>query len=229
MQFRKFVWAVALILLATGLTACNIGKAPEPTQDVNAIYTSAAGTMIAQLNDQQTQTAQAIPPTPLSSPTALPSITSAPTFPVSGGTPFTFNTPGAFTPIASPFATLVPGGSGSTARGCNDAAFMSETIPDKTEMKPEQAFKKSWQFMNSGTCTWDEGYVFAFVSGDQMDGKDILIDEKEEFTAPQSSQTFIVPMIAPKAEGEYQGYWQMKNDAGEFFGSRVWVLIIVKK
>ena len=64
MQITKSFGVATVLVLAAALTSCNIGKAPEPTQDVNAIYTSAAGTMVAQLNDQQTQTAQAIPPLP---------------------------------------------------------------------------------------------------------------------------------------------------------------------
>lgn len=230
MQLKKIVWLMAALVIAVSLTSCNIGKAPEPTQDVNAIYTAAAETTIAQFSAQQTQTAQALPPTPLPSPTALPTLTPPPTFPVSGGTPFTFNTPGAFTPIASPFATLGSGGgSSSTANGCNDALFTGvETVPDKTVMKPEQTFSKSWEFKNTGTCTWDDGYVFAFVSGDQMGGSNITILKKEDFVAPGKNQTFIVKMVAPKAPGEYVGYWRMKSDAGAFFGTRVFVDIVVK-
>lgn len=53
MHLTKLIWVGTVLVLAAALTSCNIGKAPEATQDVNAIFTSAAGTMIAQLNDQQ--------------------------------------------------------------------------------------------------------------------------------------------------------------------------------
>ena len=62
MQLKKHPWLTAAILLAVGLASCNAGKVPQPTTDVNAVYTSVASTMIAQLNDQLTQTAQAARP-----------------------------------------------------------------------------------------------------------------------------------------------------------------------
>ncbi len=226
MQLKKIVWPMAALVIAIGLTSCNIGKAPEPTQDVNVIYTAAAETTIAQFNGQQTQTAQALPPTPLPSPTALPTFTLAPTFPVSGVTPFTLNTPGVLTPIPSqaPAGT----GSGSFPVGCNDATFTGETIPDKTEMKPGQAFNKSWNFTNSGTCEWGNGYIFAFKSGDRLQGDNFRFIYEKDFVKPGKGIAFIIAMTAPMKEGEYIGYWQMKNDAGQWFGSLVSVDIVVK-
>ena len=71
MRLKKYLWLATAILLVLGLASCNIDKAPEPTTDANAVYTSVAGTMIAQLNGQLTQTAQAVPSTALASPTEL--------------------------------------------------------------------------------------------------------------------------------------------------------------
>ena len=128
MQITKPLGIVTALVLAALLTSCNIGKAPEPTQDVNAIYTSAAGTMIAQLNDQQTQTAQAAPPTAAASPTPLDTMTPLPTLAnLAGvtpfGTAFVLGTPGG---LLTPLATSAPAGSGSNglAVGCNNAAFV---------------------------------------------------------------------------------------------------------
>ncbi len=55
MRLKKYPWLATAIVLAFGLASCNINKAPEPTTDANAVYTSVAGTMIAQLNDQLTK------------------------------------------------------------------------------------------------------------------------------------------------------------------------------
>lgn len=232
MHFKNLTWMGTALLLATVLVSCNIGKAPEPTADVNAIYTSAAGTLIAQVNDQQTQTAQAVSPTPLVSPTALATFTPLPTFPVGTGsvpfgTPFTLGTPGAgLTPLPSPLpnGTLASG----YAVGCDNATLIGETVPDGTREKGGEVFEKSWDFLNSGTCTWDEGYSFAFKSGDQMQGNDIKIDLEKEFTKPGHTQNFIVQLTPPIRAGEYKGFWQMKNDSGVWFGSLVWVDIIIK-
>ena len=238
MQLKRLFWVVAVLLLTTVLTSCNIGKSPEPTADVNAIFTSAAGTMIAQLNDQQTQTALAVPPTSASSPTPLDTFTPLPTFAQGStvlGTPFLFNTPGTgLTPLA-PLATIAPTtGSGSThfAVGCNDATFIGETVPDGTMVKPVKRFDKAWSLLNTGTCTWDEGYSFDFKSGDQLNGENILITKRNDsssFTAPGHSQAFIVQMWAPGTAGEYKGFWQMKGDDGNWFGSIVSVDVQVHR
>lgn len=230
MQLKKLIWVGSALVLGAALTSCNIGKSPEPTADVNAIFTSAAGTMVAQLNDQETQTALAIPPTPLSSPTALATFTSLPTF-LPGltpfGTPFIFDTPGlAVTPLAPTNGVVVNG----FAVGCNNATFQAETIPDKTVIKPAKQFTKSWEFLNTGTCTWDQGYSFRLKSGEKLQGEDVLIqNDKTTFTAPGHSQTFNIHMWTPGNAGEYIGYWQMKSDHGEWFGSLVSIDIIVHR
>jgi hypothetical protein len=234
MQFKKPFWVMVAVILTLSLSSCNIGKSAAPTQDVNAIYTAAAGTMLAQFGDQMTQTAQAVTPTPADSPTPLATFTSLPTFSIPGTTPFAvgtqfvFNTPsGAGTPLP----TLSTGGTGatpSTAVGCADSAFVSETIPDGTIFPPGKAFTKSWNLQNTGTCTWDDGFSFVFVSGNQMGGKDILITKSSDFTKPGAGQAFNVPMKAPTTPGTYQGNWQMKDDQGHLFGVQVWVKIVVQ-
>lgn len=223
MYSKKLIWVVTALLSAAALTSCNIGSTPAPTQDVNAIFTLAAGTMNAQLNDQATQTAQA------ASPTSAVTFTPLPTFPVVPlGTPFSTAIPG---PGITALPTTSTGGStqGSTAVGCNNASYLSETKPnDGTQVSPGATFKKGWSLQNTGTCTWNSGYSFAFVSGEQMGGNAIVLSKSSDFTAPGHSNTFIVNLQAPTAAGEYKGFWQMKNAQGTAFGLRVWVDIVVK-
>ncbi len=230
MQLKKPAWAAMVLVMAASLASCNIGVPAPPSQDVSAIYTTAAGTMIAQLNVQQTQTAQAVPPTPLASPTALATFTPLPTFPLGPGitpfgTPLVLNTPlGGLTPLAS-----LPPGAISFPVGCNDATLVGETIPDGTKMEPGKEFEKAWSFVNTGTCAWDEGYAFAFKSGDQLQGVDFRFVFEKDFVKPGKGIAFIIGMTAPGHQKEYKGYWQMKNDSGQWFGSLVWVDIVVKK
>ncbi len=225
---KKPLGALATLLLATALTACNLARASGPTPDVNALYTDAASTLIAQFNDQQTQTAAAASPTPAVSPTPLATFAPLPTLPL-GLTPFgtfTFTTPGAG---LTPLPTL-PQGTGvySYPVGCNDAQYIGETKPlDGAQMDPLQLFKKGWSMQNVGTCTWDEGYSFSFKSGDQMQGEDQKIINTDQFTQPGHSQAFVVHFQAPKAPGTYKGFWQMKDDKGAWFGSLVYVEIVV--
>jgi hypothetical protein len=227
MQHMKSIWLATVLLVGAALTSCGTANAPEPTQDVNALYTSAAGTTVAQLTDQQTQTAQAIPPTSVASPTALDTFTPPPTFPVTPlGTPLIINTPGG---AVLPTTSTRGGTPGSTTVGCNDATFISETISDGTQFTAGENFSKGWTFKNTGTCTWINSFSFAFMSGDQMGGKDRVISRSVDFVLPGNSRTFIVELEAPRAAGHYKGYWQMKDPQGIAFGSRVWVDIVVKK
>jgi hypothetical protein len=227
MEFKK-VWTLAAILLVLVATSCNIGKAPEPTPDVNAIYTSAAGTMVADLNSQLTQTAQAMPPPATNTPPS--SATPLVTFAVATGS-VPFGTPG--TPILATLALSTPRPTSGTVtfggqNGCNAAVFIGETKPlDGTLMDQGKVFTKGWSMFNSGTCAWDEGYSWAFKSGDRMQGEDIHITQVNDFTKPQHSQAFVVQFQVPNKPGEYKGFWQMKDDAGNWFGDMPWVDIVV--
>lgn len=233
MRVNQLVWACAAVLAAAALTSCNLGKAPEPTPDVNAIYTSAAQTMVAGLSAQQTQTAAAVPPTPVASPTLAASFTPLATFPIGTGvipfgTPFALGTPFTLSTPGTPLATL-PSGTGvySMPVGCADATYIGETAPyDKTVLTPGERFTKGWSFQNTGTCNWDGGFAFAFKSGDQMQGENVLITDADT-TQPGHSQAFVIHMQAPRASGEYKGFWQMKSDSGQWFGSLVFVDIII--
>jgi len=221
MRIKKTAWAVVILFLSSALASCNMGATPAPTTDVNAIFTFAAGTMNAQLDAQGTQTAQAASPTPAVTDTPLPTI---PVIPL--GTPFFTSIPG-----SAPLPTASTGGNtlGSTAVGCDNATYLSETKPDDgTQITAGDTFTKGWSLQNTGTCSWKTGYTFAYDSGDQMGGKDIVISKESDFTDPGHSQSFIIKLQAPATAGEYKGYWRMKNAQGTPFGSRVWVDIVVK-
>ncbi len=230
MQVMKPIRFAILLLLAGTLTACGAGKTPEPAQDANAIYTSVAGTMIANLNGQQTQTAQAIPPSPQPSPRPLDTFTPEPTLSIlPSPTPQALlSTPGGALP---PTISAVNGTPGSTAAGCIDSTFVSESEPaDWTQFSKGQNFTKSWTFQNTGTCTWNNTISFAFQSGDRMGAKDVplTISKTTGFVLVGQTKTFNVNFQAPRASGRYIGYWQMRDTTGGSFGSRVWIQIIVK-
>lgn len=246
----NFPHRTLLILLTATLTlaACNVGSTPAPTIDANAISTAALGTAMAQISAQQTMTALAAPsatslPTnaPVSLATvALPTTSGAlPTTNAGGALPtVSFNTTPNITPLAgftsvvgSPIAPTSAGGIGNTAAGCNDGAFVSETLPDKSVVGAGKNFTKAWEIKNTGTCAWDEGYVFEFqanLSDSEIDGYNIVIDKSDEFTKPNHSQSFIVKLTAPTTAGEYKGYWKLKADDGTYFGPLVYFDIVVK-
>src|SRR4051812_11880687 len=46
----------------------------------------------------------------------------------------------------------------SSAAGSDGASFVSETVPDGTQMTAGQTYSKSWTLRNSGTTTWNSNY-----------------------------------------------------------------------
>ncbi len=232
MKFVKTIWLI--LLSAIVLSACGAGATAEPTQDLGAIQTQAIQTVVAQFNQQLTQTAAAVSPTVPASLTPLATATlgTQPTFaPVGGststattpgvGTPFAFNTPASgFTPIASPVQT-------QSGPVCNDSAFVEDvTIPDGTEIHPGFNFTKSWLIKNTGTCMWDEGYVLVYQGG-VFDGYDVPLKDPHDFVKPGDTHKFELNLTAPLKEGEAQDCWKMKADNGEYFGTYLCVKVMV--
>jgi len=228
MRFGKYSGLVLLLTLATLLSACNLGQEPEPTLDAGAIATSAVETVMANAAAQQTQTALAVPPAtqpPVA--TLAPTITPVPTFGIPGTAQAGATAPTTIAGLPSPTSALLPQ---PTQAGpvCNDSVFISETVPDGTVFKPGEDFDKSWTIQNTGTCTWDEGYALIYLGG-TLDGYDIKIDKKEEFTPPGSTQVFKVRLTASLEPREYSECWRMQDDRGYFFGTFVCVTIVVQK
>lgn len=241
MFVRKFPRQVLVSMLTAALflASCGGGATPAPTVDPNAISTAAVETVMAQLSIQFTQTALAAP-SPTSAPTDTP--VSLPTFalPTAGASPTTgagvlptvsFNT----TPLpgVTQLATVAPpvGATAPLGDACNNSIYIADiTIPDGTVLKPGEDFKKIWQFRNTGSCTWDEGYALVFIGGDTaIDPVNYEIKDKKDFIGPGEDAEFDIPLTAPLTVGSYQGTWRMRNDQGVFFGTLLTVVFEVKK
>ena len=234
-RLRKSLW-LAISILAVGLTSCNMGKTPEPTTDVSGVYTSVASTMISQLNGQLTQTAQAVPPTALTSPTALntliPLPTLALTLPSTNAIGSTSTTPlVVFTPVSGTPLAGVAAGSSSTAVGCADSIFVQDmTIPDGTVEAPGIVFQKVWRMKNTGTCAWDGGFKFASAYEDKFGTKSSTITLTSASSVPPGgSKDFGITLTAPSAPNTYTGCWKMQTDQGYWFGQAACVTIKVSK
>lgn len=236
MQLKKHLWLITTIVLALGLASCNINKAPEPTTDANAVYTSVASTMIAQLNDQLTQTAQAVPATALASPTELSTLAPLPTISVESTlTPSNTNAIGSVTPLvvltpvgSTPVA--VPTTSSSTAVGCADLIFFEDmTIPDGTVEKAGTVFQKTWRMRNTGTCAWSGGFKFAFAYGTKLGTGPLTITLTTDSVPAGGSKDFGITLTAPSVPNTYTGCWKMQTDQGYWFGQVACVTIKVSK
>jgi hypothetical protein len=81
--------------------------------------------------------------------------------------------------------------------------------------------------MNSGTCTWDDGYVLTYLGG-TLGGKSIPINSRDDFVSPGEQQDFSIGLNASCTPKRYEECWRMKDDGGFFFGSYLCVVIEVQ-
>jgi Ig-like domain from next to BRCA1 gene len=181
--------------------------------------TLAAETMAAQQQFQLNTKSEAQLP---DHPDALPTYEYAPTStPAATGTPV---------PMLTPFQSNPQAG---LAEKClNAAVFIQDvTVPDNEIMKKGQRFVKTWQFKNSGSCTWTPDYSIVFVWGDQMEGETPKPIGKT--IPPGQTVEISTELRAPSEPGEYQGSWSFLDSNGQQFGTGsqakqfFWVAIII--
>jgi len=240
MFIRKFSRHTFLTLLsgALVLTACNIGAAPAPTIDVNAMNTAVVGTTVAQLSIQFTQTALAVPSTPLPTDTqaSLPTFETLPSVtPDANGLP-TFSLDASPTPLAGftqivP-ATIPPAGTAPLGDSCSNSAFEGDiTIPDGTVLDPGVNFQKIWKIRNTGTCLWDDGFTLVYIGGskDDLDPYNFQFKKSSDFVAAGEAINIPINLTTPCAPGKYEGHWRMRNDKGYYFGTILSVYVEVKQ
>jgi len=166
MMQKKILFKILVVVavFTLGLTSCNLMGyiQKNDADDFTQIETMAAATISARLTQaafdelamQLTQQA----PT-LSLPTSQ--------LPLSSSTPIPTSTPiASFTPIATsipPTATPIP-------IPCNAAKYLADvTIPDWSTVYAGEAFVKTWQVKNVGTCSWTKDYHIYFADGKKLD------------------------------------------------------------
>jgi hypothetical protein len=80
-----------------------------------------------------------------------------------------------FTPTPDVTATLE---TPAVANPCYNLLYLEDrTIPDGTQMKPNEVFTKTWYVQNSGGCAWAPGFTFAHFGGDPMEGEPLVLTE----------------------------------------------------
>ncbi|MDR0967202.1 MAG: peptidoglycan DD-metalloendopeptidase family protein [Myxococcales bacterium] len=110
----------------------------------------------------------------------------------------------------------------------NDAAFVSETIPDDTSFTPGQTFTKTWTLKNTGNTYWTKAAAYRFIStgGTQLSSITSVDLVSNETIAPGATKTWSVSMTAPSTPGSYTHNWRMSQN-GSGFGGAVSVRIKV--
>lgn len=204
MKPKHLLLSLTIVLL---MAACAPATPVEPTPDVNAIRTSAAYTVVAEI----TLTAAAF------TPTAQPA-TETPT-----QEPATATATEGFTTDPTQAAL------GTPAALCDDYSFdpitVDVTIPDGTPMTANQEFVKTWKIKNTGNCTWGDGYGLVYSYGERMSGDPVTLSA---VVLPGQEVEISVNFKAPGKIGEYTSAWQMANANGITFGKAVFVKIVVQ-
>lgn len=204
----KLTLVVMLVVLL--VTACGTANTPsdEPTPDVAAIRTSAAGTVVAQF----TLTAAAFTPT-VAQPTDTPA-------------PETETTGTATATPTGPFAQVTDA-SGTVVALCDSLDFVADVnVPDDTNMAPGQDFLKTWRVKNTGSCPWGAGYELVYAGyASEMSGQ---AQPLTQVVQPGQEVEVSVQFTAPDEIGEYLSAWQMANPRGVTFPEAIYVRIIVQ-
>jgi len=132
------------------------------------------------------------------------------------------------TALPTPEPTVVP-----TSPPCTDkASYVRDvSVPDGTRFDPGDSFTKTWRLRNEGTCTWTPNYSLVFVSGYSMQGP--AVTHLPGQVPPGSEVDITNSFQAPMQDGEYAGFWKLRNSNNVLFGigasgtSPFWIQIMV--
>ena len=185
------------LILGSLLFSCESQTNVQPTAavNVNALRTEAVATYASSL----TETLVAVPtasPAPTEKFTATPVILTA-----------TPETP----PAADP---------------CYNLIWLEDvTIPDGTNLKPNETFTKTWLVQNNGGCAWPPGFTFSNVGGDSMRGETLVL--KEAIPVGAKREISIQLVVPTDQTGLIQSSWRMADANGVYFGNTLTVNITV--
>ena len=103
----------------------------------------------------------------------------------------------------------------AVANPCYNLLYIEDrTIPDGTEMKPNEVFTKTWFVQNSGGCAWAPGFTFAHFGGDPMEGEPLVLTEP--IPAGAKRELSIELVVPSWSNGLIQSSWRMTDENGSF-------------
>lgn len=208
---KTMMLSIAATLMLALLAACGTANPPAataaPTQDLNALRTEVAATVLAQC-------AQSCALTPLATfaatntpqPTATEAGTATATVDPTSGT-----------------GTILTGTPGS-ATG-DQAKWVSQSIQDGTRFAPNEAFNMTWTLRNVGVTTWTDGYRLRFYSGNVMGAPNEIALDRD--VAPNETIDITINMRAPATAGRYRTDWVMSTETLYNFNEPVFLEIVV--
>jgi hypothetical protein len=100
---------------------------------------------------------------------------------------------------------------------CDALQFLKDvTYPDGSFVTRNNTFVKIWRVKNIGTCSWTPSYALVFTDGDHMSGPSAVALSGN--VDPGETVEIGVTLTAPNKNGNYRGYWKLRNAAGVLFG-----------
>jgi len=102
---------------------------------------------------------------------------------------------------------------GVTSANCTNAAVLLRdvTVPDNTQVKAGETFTKTWEFQNTGTCSW-RNYTLKFTSGDEIKAPPVT---SMPAAAPNEKVQVSMDLAAPETDGTYTGYFALYSSNGD--------------
>lgn len=195
---KKLIYVIGLVLIFTiGLTACSQAEQDITEDQTDMINTAAAETIQAYqtIIAQEAQVTPSLEATPTETPTP-PALSEEPPL-----------------PDTTPTITTTP----TDQTRCDQADFITETVPDGSIFSPGQSFTKTWTLRNSGTCAWDTNYHVIFFSGNAM-GAPAAKQLTSETIMPGGDVTVSFELQAPFTIGTHRGDFLLRNSGGVLFG-----------
>ncbi len=197
MKTKSLIVAAVLIVFAVVMAILLRGSTQQtssPTVNSNEVQTAAVNTFTSNL----TQTA--IMSIPTKTPTLKPTVT---------------------TP--APITVAVTEASATATPSCYHLRWIKDiTIPDYSKMNPGEAFTKTWEVINNGTCAWRPGFRFALYGGDPMGGSNYTLTQTVN---PGQKMDLSIAMTVPNGSGIVISTWRMSDETGWFFGDALRVVI----
>ncbi len=118
---------------------------------------------------------------------------------------------------------------------CTNGAKLVEdvTIPDDFEVAPGEVLTKTWRLINSGSCSWSNGYGLVIVDGDKLNTVEVI--QVTTDVAPGEMIDLSAQLTAPLKPGTYRGEWMLRDPDGQTFGfgtqsnKPIWFQIVVSE
>jgi len=194
-MIKIFFFLISIIIICTACSSSEENPSPE------SVATSAVQTVSFQLTQTAFQVEQISPNIDFTE-TPIPTST------------LPANLAQESSPTSSFNAILAP-----TQTACDMAGFISDiTIPDGANIEAGTEFVKTWELRNDGTCTWDSNYSLVFLNGELMNANTPIQFPDGVVVSPGEWIDLSVTLQAPLTEGNYTGYWILRNPAGVDFG-----------